>query len=108
METASKSAKHIFEEEKTMSEQEKKEAIVAEGTVTEAKDERSWLKKLVDNHPKAWKWAKRSGAGIGIGGSLLMSFEIGKATGARNVEPVKLIDTTETDEENDTMDDDAE
>ena len=88
-----------------MSEREKANAIQTEGTITETKDERGWLKKLIDNHPKAWKWLKRIGAGIGVGGGLLMSFELGKATGARNVEPVKLIDET-TDEED--TDDDAE
>ena len=88
-----------------MSEQEK--AIPTEGTITETKDERSWLKKLIDNHPKAWKWAKRIGVGIGFGGSLLMSFELGKAAGGKSTtpEPTCIGEATEEDDE---MNEDAE
>jgi hypothetical protein len=89
-----------------MSEQEKMNAVPAEGTITEVKDERSWLKKFVDNHPKAWKWAKRIGAGLGITGSVIGAFELGKATGANSVEPVKLTDCTTEPEED--AEDDAE
>ena len=81
-----------------MSEQEKMNAVPAEGSVTEVKDERSWLKKLVDNHPKAWKWAKRIGAGLGIAGGLVGAFELGRATGPK-MEPMKLEDSTENEEE---------
>lgn len=89
-----------------MSEQEKMNAVPTEGTVTEVKtDERTWLKKFVDNHPKAWKWAKRIGAGLGVTAGLFGAFELGKTTGANSVEPVKLIDCTEPEEN---TEDDAE
>ena len=67
-----------------MSEQEKMNAVPAEGTITETKvNERSWFKKFVDNHPKAWKWAKRIGAAVGVTGGLVCAFEAGKACGGR-------------------------
>lgn len=81
-----------------MSEQEKKEAIVTEGTVTETTDERSWLKKFVDAHPKAWKWAKRIGAGIGIGAATLTAFELGKVSGAKSVQTETAYIEGETEE----------
>ena len=82
-----------------MSEREKKESIVTKGTVTEAKpDERTWLKKFVDNHPKAWKWAKRICVGLGATAGLVGAFELGRATGPK-MEPMKLEDSTENEEE---------
>lgn len=86
-----------------MSEQEKMNAVPAEGTITETKDERSWLKKFVDSHPKAWKWAKRIGAGLGIAGSLVGAFELGRATGPK-CEPAKLVEDTEKKETDETDD----
>lgn len=87
-----------------MSEQEKANAIPTEGTITETKaDERSWLKKFVDNHPKAWKWAKRIGVGLGATAGLVGAFELGRATGPK-CEPMKLVEDTEKEETDETDD----
>lgn len=83
-----------------MSEQEKTNAVPVKGAITEVKDERSWLKKLVDNHPKAWKWAKRIGAGLGITGGLIGAFELGRVTGPK-LEPMKLEESTDEEETED-------
>lgn len=93
-----------------MSEQEKMNAVPAEGTITEAKvaDERSWLKRFADNHPKAWKWAKRIGAAVGVTGGLVCAFEAGKACGGRLPgTTVTITDGCDTEENNEEMPDDV-
>lgn len=63
-----------------MSEQEKKDAVQAEGTVTEAPKKDPWYKRICKN-PTVRKWAKRVAVGAAVIGSGLLGFEIGKHDG---------------------------
>lgn len=60
-----------------MSEQEKKDAIPTEGTVTDVQPKESKIRKWIDNHPKAVKWAKRIGIGAAWIGSTALAYLAG-------------------------------
>ena len=79
-----------------MSEQEKKEAIVTSGEVTEAKT--TWYKKLWNN-PTARKIVKGIGAAAACVGSAVIGYKAGLKNGAAPLPAEGTVD--ETEEEND-------
>ena len=82
-----------------MSEQEKKEAIPTEGTVTNAPDvKESKIRKWIDGHPKTIKWAKRIGVGTLWLGSTALAYLVGANT--KGPEPsVPALNEADTDDD---------
>ena len=68
-----------------MSEQEKNNAVQAEGTVTEAPKKDPWYKRICKNQTVR-RWAKRVVVGAAVIGSGLLGFEIGKHDGPGSME----------------------
>lgn len=82
-----------------MSEQEKKEAIPTEGTVTDAPDvKESKIRKWIDSHPKTVKWAKRIGVGTLWLGSTALAYLVG-ANAKGTASPIPALNEADTDDD---------
>lgn len=81
-----------------MSEQEKKEAIPTEGTVTDTQPKESKIRKWIDDHPKTIKWAKRIGVGACWIGSTALAYLVGANTKGSN-EHMVMLDEADTDDD---------
>lgn len=81
-----------------MSEQEKKEAIPTEGTVTDAPVKESKIRKWIDSHPKTVKWVKRIGVGTLWLGSTALAYLVGAST--KGPEPyIPALNEADTDDD---------
>ena len=92
-----------------MSEQEKKEQgiVEAEGTVTDASVKESKIRKWIDSHPKAVKWAKRIGVGTLWLGSTALAYLVGANT--KGPEPsMPALNEADTDDDEELEEEPAE
>lgn len=89
-----------------MSEQEKKDAIPTEGTVTEVTAKESKIRKWIDNHPKAIKWAKRIGIGAAWVGSAALAYLAGGMTKG-SATPMTALAEVDTDDDEDELEEES-
>lgn len=88
-----------------MSEQEKMNAVPAEGTITATEEKKSWFKRVAEN-PKVRKWAKRVATGAGLALTAVAGFVAGKAVSSGQIEPNCCMDCGVCDDKCDEAKDD--